>query len=190
MDALIKGKVVKYNDELRIDLKNKPKRLINRQPLTIINNNLYLQEGDDVDGYIIYYNADSYGFMVHNCKANRLKISAMLDILTITIANKINEQESIFGRAFDPIKAESILNGTTNRFVVLARRISVYFALNYFKKQMSDSELTRRFKRDRTSLYYMKYEVEELIRDDLQIKQMIEEIEDELNIIYTNLKEE
>ena len=184
-----KGKAVIREDHFWIELDEKIDD-VNKDAVKVINTNVILEDGMPVEGDVISLKKGKYVFYVQQSDVLPIEVQGYANILAGVSANRINKEKYLFYRGFPHVSVDDVFSKRRAKAVVLARNICIYLLFKYFRNQMSELHIAMLYNKDRTSVYTSVDYVKDYYSTDLQIKAIIDDIEEEVKTIYNNLKEE
>jgi chromosomal replication initiation ATPase DnaA len=192
MPRNIRGEIIKqYNMFMvKVDPKDKPKRSTQDKFKILNHTDAVLFEGIEVRGDIIEVSRKDnlYKFFIKESKGVQVDVKNFVNILNTTIVDRINQEQLLFRKAFNPVQVSKIKSKDRTEIISLCRHMSIYYAAEYLSSQISYESLAPYYKRDRASMYHaVDVSIPNLIDTDNQIKQIITELNKTIKYIYNNL---
>jgi len=129
-------------------------------------------------------------YILRNTK-NSVSYSDFMNMVDRVVLHHINEEEILFGKWKDVVMNEDLLTKGRRREVVICRNIAVNMIYKFVGRQVNLETIAQHYNNAilRSNVYHSLKKMSDY-RVDSYLKAIIKNIEEEVQIIYNNLKEE
>jgi hypothetical protein len=178
------GKIVNIDNKFLVQTESSLKsyNILNKTPEM-------LYDGSGVEFTLVCINQHKNRYKAYITKVITPQIDYLtfIKLINIAITTRINKEDILFNKYIDKVSVEDLSVNTRRMEVVISRNMAIYFTNKYLGQQLRFSDIGKLYNRTR-SMIYRSLEAIESYKLDKKLKNILEYLEKEIELIYKNLK--
>lgn len=186
----LRGKIVDIGGEFLFHTTNKHNTKGNLFPIVNKTRDM-LRVNSEVECTLVCTNKNEnkYKAYVNKELTSPMDYQAFIRLVNYTVTERMNRENLLYGKIKDLVDVDDLKVNTRRREVVVCRNIAIYFIEKYLGRQLDFSDIGIHYGRSRSMVYVSLKEVDDYLVNK-QLYNIFKDIENEVELIYNNLKEE